>query len=379
MSRPDLLALGLAISLAGCPQQGQEPSAGAESGAGTWSAMDAGAGGEVHRLVTGPGGVLYGTGYFGQEDREGTQVLREEAARWDGSAWTRVSANEKETVHALATWDDGSGPAVHAIVRADGRGYRLCKLVDGAWTPVGDSIEPDPGVGVGPLQAADLGGGPRLFAGGVNGTFAWWDGEAWTPQAGGFLEQEGAPDAAPFALVALKRGEAQVLCLGGWFKRAGPPGAGVECLGVVLWDGKAYAPLGAGIDAGDGAGVRALCAVGEELYAAGQFVAAGGSPARSVARWDGKAWHPLGAGVEGEVNALAWLDGKLYAGGELTRAGEVEVQNIAVWDGERWDALGAGVDDAVHALLVHEGSLIVAGEFRTAGGVDARNVARWRP
>lgn len=378
MSRPAVLAsVALLVSLAGCPQQ--EGPAKEGEGGGSWSALDEGAGGEVHRLVIGPGGVIFGMGYFGQKDGEGIQVLRDEVARWDGSAWVRVPNAEKETAHALATYDDGTGPAVHAIVHAEGGGYSLRKLGKEGWTPVGDKIEPDPGVGVGPLLAADLGSGSRLFAGGVNGTFAWWDGKGWTPHSGGFLEKEGAPAAPPTALAVTTRGAAQVLYLGGSFKHAGPPGSAVECHGLARWDGQTYAPLGAGIDPGDGWGVLALCAVGEELYVAGQFDAAGGNPARGVARWDGKAWHPLGAGIEGKVNALAWLDGKLYAGGEITKAGEVEVKNIAVWDGKQWGGLGAGVDREVHALLVHEGSLIVGGELRTAGGVEARHVARWKP
>ena len=364
-------AVAVVFSLAGCQAN---PGGSADSGnrAGSWAAFDKGAG-EITQLITGPKGAPYAVGFIGEQ--EGS--LRYRVGKWDGSAWVDVSGEKKETAYAISVYDDGTGPAIHAIINATD--YRLCKLGTSGWERLGDKFS-----ATGALLAADLGSGPLLFAGGGSGTFSWWDGKAWTPPFGGFLANEGEPDRAPTVFTTMKKGDAEVLYLGGEFERAGPIGEEVSCSYIVQWDGKTYSPLGKGLGGEDLMEgyvpfVQALCVFEGDLYVGGLFTSAGGKKARGIAKWDGKEWHALGGGVEGTVRAIAAVGGKVYAAGEFTKAGEIETRNIAAWDGEQWTALGAGVDGEVNALLAHEGGLVVGGRFSQAGEISANNVAKWTP
>jgi hypothetical protein len=115
------------------------------------------------------------------------------------------------------------------------------------------------------------------------------------------------------------------------------------------------------------------------LYAGGDFTAAGGVSANRIAIWDGNAWSALGSGMNDPVNALA-VDaaGNLYAGGRFTTAGGASANHIATWDGSAWSALGSGMDGPVYALAVDgAGNLYAGGGFTTAGTHASAQVARW--
>ena len=67
---------------------------------------------------------------------------------------------------------------------------------------------------------------------------------------------------------------------------------------------------GAGPDApvapvGESALLLVESALALAVYAGGFFTTAGGGSASNIARWDGTAWCPLGAGVNATVLALA--------------------------------------------------------------------------
>jgi hypothetical protein len=72
--------------------------------------------------------------------------------------------------------------------------------------------------------------------------------------------------------------------------------------------------------------VVALASDGTNLYAAGPFKTAGGTPASGIAKWDGTNWSPMGSGlISGQyglgVFGLAVSGQSLYAGGNFTLAG----------------------------------------------------------
>jgi len=301
-----------------------------------------------------------------------------------------------ERVHALAAFDDGSGPRIYAGGRFSNAGGQPAKLLavrDGsAWTPLSSQI--DTGTGVWALESFDDGSGLALYVGGVFSSaggvtvnnLARWDGTSWTALGSGL-------DSSVLALAVHDDGGGPALHAAGQFVTA----SGVPAARVARWDGTTWSPLGAGIGA-FGDVVVALASFddgsGPKLYAAGEFSTAGGQAARNIARWDGSSWSEIpapqpcpgnGCGVGGRVNALEVFDDgggpKLYAAGEFTLAGGVTVNHVARWDGTNWSALGSGTNGTVLALAVFDDgsgpALHAGGEFLTAGGVAVSRAARW--
>ncbi len=199
------------------------------------------------------------------------------------------------TVHALAEFDDGQGPALYA-------------------------------------------GGDFTFAGGVaTNHVARWDGESWSALGGGF-------DGPVNALAVYDDGGGPALYAGGAFHTAG----GEPAQGIARWDGSAWSALGEGVN-GVVSALKAFQSGGSGrpvLYAGGHFDAAGGMPASNVASWDGSVWAALGSGTDDWVSAFELFDDgtglALYAAGYFDTAGSLPAHAIARWDGESWSSLPGG-------------------------------------
>ncbi len=131
-----------------------------------------------------------------------------------------------------------------------------------------------------------------------------------------------------------------------------------------------------------GGEILAMVALGEDLYVGGSFVRAGGVPALRVARWDGREWFAM-QGFDGDVHALAVLDGTVYAAGVFGSSASTSVSYLAQWRLGAWQGLQGGVNGPVFTLLALDSCLYVGGMFDSAGGenqimgVGVRNAARW--
>jgi hypothetical protein len=228
------------------------------------------------------------------------------------------------------------------------------------------------------VAAYDDGSGPALFVGGsfkIAGdvfatNIAKWDGQNWLAVGGG---TNGFVSA-----LAVYDGE---LVAAGGFTSAG----GVSVNRIARWDGMNWRPLGSGVTGHTGLGdpfIADVAAYNGELVAGGIFTSAGGIPVNHIARWNGTTWQALGTGVTGPntppfVRALGVFNGELIAGGPFTTAGGIAANHIARWNGVSWSPMGSGISGNVEALREHGGELIVGGNFSNAGGVDAKHVARW--
>jgi hypothetical protein len=172
---------------------------------GQWLDPFSGPAGPVDALSVFKGQLIAG----GAFPRCGDQVVNNIAA-WTGAAWQPLAAGIAPTqaepnpqVLALATHDDGSGPALYAAGSFQNAGGRHASNIarwDGAaWTPVGqvgllngpgralESHDPD---GPGPAPARLYAAGEFTFADTTPAThLAWWDGAAWNavPGSGGIL------------------------------------------------------------------------------------------------------------------------------------------------------------------------------------------------
>lgn len=237
--------------------------------------------------------------------------------------------------------------------------------------------------------------GSDVYAGGffhsvagvtVNG-IARWDGTSWHSLRTGL---GGGAYGFPGATSLYVNGAS--LYVGGEFTQAGS----VAANHIARWDSgsSTWSALGAGIAADNGAvlrqGVFALTMIGSNLYAGGEFFAAGGVSVNNIARWDGSAWHSLGVGAsEGannDVLALAAYSNALLIGGRFTQAGGLSSTALAFYDlaTDSWSAFpgappdrGGGNIGQVYALQVNNSDLYVGGVFVTAGNVTLNNIGRW--
>ena len=363
----------------------------------SWSALGSGVGGvtvaSVRALAVfddGSGPALYAGGEFALAG--GLSARR--IARWDGSSWSALGTGMGgffvPTVHALAVFDDGGGPALYAggaFTTAGGTAANRIAAWDGAsWSPVGSGMD----AAVQSLAIFEDGSGPALVAGGEFTTaggaaasrIAEWDGAGWSAMGSGVETGPFGPtEVAVLALATFDDGSGPALFAGGDFAYAG----GGLASYAARWDGTSWAPLGGGLDATVHALLPFPREEGTTLAAGGEFGWAGGFTAASVAFWDGSAWAPTGASLNDAVRTLAAFDDggglALYAGGDFTDAGGVVLNHVGRWDGAGWSPLGSGTNNPVDALVVFDDgggpALYASGEFVTAGGVQVNRIARW--
>jgi hypothetical protein len=358
----------------------------------TWAPLGAGVSGPPpHPIVPDPyvaalavydpgaGAALHAGGFFEEAGGAGAPNV----AAWDGADWSPLGNGLDGGVGALAEHDDGTGTALYAGGQFEIAGgvpaSRIARWDGSAWIPLASGISGGSLPSVSALASHDDGTGPALYAGGsfthaggvaTNG-IARWDGATWAALGSGV-------SGGVRALVSHDDGRGSALFAGGAFPTAG----GVTVNHIARWDGTSWSSLGSGIGNG---GVRALAVFddggGPALYAGGNFASVGGVAASNVARWDGSSWTPLASGTDGYVTTLAVHGSALYAGGVFAVAGGVPASRVARWDGTSWTPLASGTDSIVQALLSHDdgrgSALFAGGSFTVAGGVAADGVARW--
>jgi trimeric autotransporter adhesin len=148
---------------------------------------------------------------------------------------------------------------------------------------------------------------------------------------------------------------------------------------IARWDGMQWQPLGNGLAAATGYPyVYSITGYNGSIIAGGKFDSAGTISANNIARWDGNQWYSMGDGFKnGYVNALAVYNGELYAAGNFDSSGSTLTNNIAKWNGSQWVDVQSGINDGlgITTLCVFDNKLIVGGQFSEAGGIPAYNVA----
>ena len=337
--------------------------------------------------------------------------------QWDGAAWTQIGqagggsgSLDDHGVHALAIYDDGSGPALYAggnfLVMSGATARNIARWDGQAWHPLATGLWQQNQVGgpaaiVRALMAYDPGAGPQLVAAGsfnradmtaVN-QIASWNGSTWSALGTGITGGSNPP-AAVYALeVYTPPGGSAGLIATGVFSTAG----GAQARGVARWDGAGWSALGTGLLFPNDVG-RALevfdDGTGAKLYVGGEISGAGGVQSPGVVRWDGSAWSrlpsasPSDHGTSGGVFALHATPERLYLGGRFTFAGTIFVGALASYDGFEWTPLGEGLPPTTNDLWHQAYSIVspddgsgpavyVGGRFTKAGDVSVNNIARW--
>ncbi|MFI4916674.1 MAG: GC-type dockerin domain-anchored protein [Phycisphaerales bacterium JB060] len=218
-----------------------------------------------------------------------------------------VLGSRQDTIYALASWDDGTGPGLYV--------------------------------------AGDLYFAGEAFAGNI----ARWDGERWSALGDAASAPDGmpGPDRVVYDMAVYDDGTGEALYVAGGFASVD----GVPAARIARWDGQRWSDVGGGMGGPGASYVFALEVYDGALYASGRFTNAGGVSASNIARWDGTAWTPLGGGLNERVLTLAVVDDGLnevlYAGGRFTEASGTPAHRVACWNGSAWQALGEGLPDGL--------------------------------
>ena len=243
-------------------------------------------------------------------------------------------------LRAIAAFDDGTGPALYVggwMSAGSPHTDRMLRMTDTGWARVGDG---------------------------------------------------GVPSGLVRAFTPFDDGTGLVLAVGGSFQTVG----GIQSEGVAFWDGETWSSPAGGLGGTNWVESMAVFdddGAGPALFVAGFFSLAGEVSVSSIAKWNGEAWSDVGGGLSNSEAAIvksvaAFDDGSgpaLYAAGQFIEAGGVAAANIAQWNGRGWSALGAGIDDRAKAMTAFDDgtgpALYVAGRFLAAGGRPAHRHAKW--
>ncbi|MFZ0827655.1 MAG: hypothetical protein WAO02_09560 [Verrucomicrobiia bacterium] len=321
-----------------------------------WHALGGGLGGPGYysyvRIATVNGGLVYAGGSF---TNSGTQAATNLAV-WNGSTWSAVGGGANGIVDGLAV-NGGSLYAGGVFTQAGSTPANYIAKWDGtSWSALGSGINPGANNGVNNIAILNnqvCVAGSFTSAGGVAATnFAVWNGSSWAAAGSGL-------SAAGLRVVA----NGTNVYVGGSFGVAG----GVLADGVAAWDGTNWSVVGiAGRLNGVSPSIFALANDGTNLYAGGLFSYAGRTNTSLIAKFDGKNWYPLGSGIgpiggTTSIHALATAGNNVYAGGSFVTAGGVVALDTALWDGANWHSLGNGPGGTVAAFMVRTDGVYAVG------------------
>ncbi len=333
-----------------------------------WQPMARGFDNEVSGLVSLPNGDQIAFGSFGCAESTAVRTI----ARWSGQGWWPLTGSSTTmpwvgtpscaTVDGTGTlWMSGSSSGT-----GGGIGGNVGRWNGTNFVPVGAAI--------GNVKALVVTSNQQPIVGcetypSYGTAVARWTGTQWQNYGSGL-------DGPVRSLLLRDHGTGELIA-GGDFLNSGA----TSVSRIARWNGTAWLPFGPGVDGP----VRAIVELPNgELIAAGDFVTDGLRPLNLIARWDGSAWQPLGAGLGGapgaSVRALLVLpNGDLLAGGNFLTAGGYPARGIARWNGSHWQAVAGGVDGTVLALaLGNSGEVLAGGNFATAGGRHSAHFARLR-
>lgn len=265
------------------------------------------------------------------------------------------------SVEAAVVFDDGSGPALFVGGAFDqiggARARRLAKWNGSSFSEVGGGLSTAGLESVLALATFDDGSGPALYVGGrftsAGGqpiaTLARWDGASRSAVGGSaftltLFGTSTTPSVS--ALAVHDDGSGPALFATGAFETVG----GTTVNSIAKWDGASWAPLGLGLSGPNGlGGPRALASFGGELYAAGNFSGANLPPGMiGLGRWNGSQWQPVGLGTGNfsSVRALEVFDDgsgpALYVGGFLALLDGTLTDGLTRWNGASFSAVAPG-------------------------------------
>ncbi len=390
----------------------------------SWHALANGVDGAVEALAT-SGGSLYVGGRFTHASGSAANYI----AQWNGTSWSNVGATATDlnnniyamkttnsglfiggsftmagavSANHIAIWDGTQWSAVGAGAGTGGdyvqgfvliglKLYALGHFTSAGLLTVNNVVVTDTSTKVWSALGSGTGAGTNgeiwqsasvndtLYtsggfstAGGLSASsVASWNGTTWSALGG----TPNAPIGSVYALAL----SGSNLYVGGSFLTAG----NVQANRIALYNTSthAWSAIGSGTSNGTDNSVNAIAVSGNNVYAGGNFLHAGGLPANHIAMWDGTNWNTLGTtpndGTDGDVYAMATFGTDLYVGGAFTNAGGNSANYAVKWNGTSWSALGSGLDNYVNTIAAGSSEIYFGGSFANAGGSSANYIASW--
>ena len=295
---------------------------------GAWSTLSGGAVQGVTRILLGTDGLPIFIGTFTTIGGVSANYV----AKWNGSTFTPFSTGPGGASGTLtgAVGPDGS---IYYGYSTSATNYRIRKWNGSSWSTLADFTHGSDArldaIAVGP-DGSIYAAGQFTNAGGTAITnIAKYNGSAWS-----------ALGTAPNGRVrSLAFDKAGVLYAGGEFTTIG----GTSANRIASWNGTAWSALGAGMTKSAGTCVVTTLYVARDgrLYAYGDFDTAGGVNALGIAMWNGGGWWPLGSGL---TKSVTGYEGAIYedegpgivVAGFYTLASNPNIMFLARWTGSVW-------------------------------------------
>jgi hypothetical protein len=292
--------------------------------------------GSVQRFAfgdLGAGARVFAGGSVQPDGAEGGAVIA-----WDGQFWSVVADGIADgSIETMAFGAVAGGEPMlfvgGTLNNIDGAEYHSVAAIGaGGWVPLGVGLPGQSGEvdRVSAMVIHDDGAGTALYAGGAldhvdpalaDGVVR-WSGSEWA-RVGEPLDSAAADVAA---LCSADLGDGPRLYAGGRF--AGPNG---DLQNIAMWDGSAWLPLADGLPSA----VNALAQIGTDngpRLAAACSVSTGGEHPEQVWLWDGASWTPFGAEADGAVRGLAQagFDGDaVYLAGDFHQVAGTPSEGLA--------------------------------------------------
>jgi hypothetical protein len=340
-----------------------------------WSALGDGVTGAITEILVFDGD-LYVTGSF---EGSGTTSF-DNFARWDGVQWHAVEGTfagsatmESGLYDGSKGWAIGRALTTHQGKLAIGGDFwrvgstRVSNLVLFDSTLQEWSV-PSGGTSgiVLSLESFDgdlvAGGTDTHMLGGSTISVAAWDGSGWAELGN-----------SPTGTVADLLTNADRLYLAGDFAEAG----GLRCGGFIVWNGTNYQTLQN--PSGDGVNGR-VNDLGEyqgKLLVGGDFTHGGALRLNHIGLWE-DGWSEIGGGTNGPVYRTLVDGTDLYAAGDFTEAGGSPSSHLARYDGSQWHSYGTALPDGVESIALFDGDLYAGSDTYLDSIYYEGFLYRWR-
>ncbi|MCI0574049.1 MAG: carboxypeptidase regulatory-like domain-containing protein [Myxococcaceae bacterium] len=315
-------------------------------------------------------------------------------ACWDGSAWSQLGDGLPGAVSVLTRDPAGNylaGGTLYYSIDYQTGAIRagLAILMRGTWSSLAGGVD---GGYINEVRALAFAKDGSLLVGGhfnqvgkgpqqatLARHFARLSGTAWSEVGGGLSNDVSVFLPSIIGVHDLLVTDDGEVFIAGVFSEAG----GTPVANIARLDGATIHPLvppGSRAEGVNGIGADMVLDAQGRVVLGGRFARAGGAQANNVARLaaDGS-WEALGLGLNADVQALLRRsDGTLVAAGFFSMSGETEAPFLATFDGTSWSAFTPPLDGPVFALAEDaEGNLYLGGDFLNAGGVVVNRVVRW--